>query len=48
MSQQAEELGANALIGVDLEYESIQMGQGGGMVIVSTSGTAVEVDRLPR
>ena len=48
MSQQAEELGANAVIGVDLDYESIQMGQGGGMLMVSASGTAVEIDRPPR
>ncbi|MGK2962904.1 MAG: heavy metal-binding domain-containing protein [Gemmatimonadaceae bacterium] len=48
MSQQAQELGANAVIGVDLDYESIQMGQGGGMLMVSASGTAVEIDRPPR
>ena len=47
MSQQAQELGANAVIGVDLDYESIQMGQGGGMLMVSASGTAVEIDRPP-
>ena len=38
-------LGANAVIGVDLDYESIQVGQGGGMLMVSASGTAVEIDR---
>ena len=48
MSQQAQDLGANAVIGVDLDYESIQMGQGGGMLMVSASGTAVEIDRPPR
>jgi len=48
MSQQAHELGANAVIGVDLDYESIQMGQGGGMLMVSASGTAVEIDRPPQ
>ncbi len=48
MSQQAEELGANAVIGVDIDYESIQMGQGGGMLMVSASGTAVEIDRPPK
>ena len=48
MSQQAQELGANAVVGVDLDYESIQMGQGGGMLMVSASGTAVEIDRPPR
>lgn len=48
MTSQAEEHGANAVIGVDLDYESIQMGQGGGMLMVSASGTAVEIDRPPR
>jgi uncharacterized protein YbjQ (UPF0145 family) len=43
MAQQAAELGANAVVGVDLDYESIQMGQGGGMLMVSASGTAVQV-----
>ena len=43
MAQQARELGANAVLGVDLDYESIQMGQGGGMLMVSASGTAVQV-----
>jgi uncharacterized protein YbjQ (UPF0145 family) len=43
MAQQASELGANAIVGVDLDYESIQMGQGGGMLMVSASGTAVQV-----
>ena len=43
MMQQARELGANAVIGVDLDYENITMGQGGGMLMVSASGTAVQV-----
>ena len=41
MAQQAQEMGANAVIGVDLDYETIQVGQGGGMLMVSASGTAV-------
>jgi uncharacterized protein YbjQ (UPF0145 family) len=40
----AERLGANAVIGVDLDYETISVGQGGGMLMVSASGTAVIVD----
>jgi uncharacterized protein YbjQ (UPF0145 family) len=44
MSEQARQLGANAIIGVDLDYESIQMGSGGGMLMVSASGTAVRVE----
>jgi uncharacterized protein YbjQ (UPF0145 family) len=43
MAQQARELGADAVIGVDLDYETIQVGQGGGMLMVSASGTAVQV-----
>jgi uncharacterized protein YbjQ (UPF0145 family) len=43
MTQQARELGANAVVSVDLDYETIQVGQGGGMLMVSASGTAVLV-----
>lgn len=43
MSQQAEELGANAVIAVDIDYENIQVGQGGSMLMVSASGTAVRL-----
>jgi len=43
MAQQARDLGANAVVSVDLDYESIQMGQGGGMLMVSASGTAVQI-----
>ncbi len=43
MELQARDLGANAVIGVDLDYETIQVGQGGGMLMVSASGTAVLV-----
>ncbi len=43
MTQQAQELGANAIVGVDLDYETIQVGQGGSMLMVSASGTAVQV-----
>lgn len=41
MTQQARDMGANAVVGVDLDYETIQVGQGGGMLMVSASGTAV-------
>jgi uncharacterized protein YbjQ (UPF0145 family) len=41
MSQQARELGANAIVAVDLDYETIQVG--GGMLMVSASGTAVSI-----
>jgi uncharacterized protein YbjQ (UPF0145 family) len=43
MTQQARELGANAILGVDLDYESITSGQTGGMLMVSANGTAVRV-----
>ena len=39
MSQRAQELGANAVIGIDLDYEVL--GQNNGMLMVSVSGTAV-------
>ena len=39
MSQRAQELGANGVIGVDLDYEVL--GQNNGMLMVSCSGTAV-------
>ncbi|MPZ20725.1 MAG: heavy metal-binding domain-containing protein [Luteitalea sp.] len=42
MQEQAQALGANAVIGVDLDYETV--GQGGSMLMVSASGTAVVVD----
>lgn len=48
MVAEAEQLGADALIGVDVDYESIQIGQGGGMLMVSASGTAVTLWRAPR
>jgi uncharacterized protein YbjQ (UPF0145 family) len=44
MEQEARELGGNAVIAVDLDYETIEMGSGGGMLMVSTSGTAVVVE----
>jgi uncharacterized protein YbjQ (UPF0145 family) len=42
MEAQAAELGANAVIGVDLDYETI--GSGGSMMMVSASGTAVTTE----
>jgi uncharacterized protein YbjQ (UPF0145 family) len=43
MTQIATEMGANAVIGVDLDYETIQSGSGGGMLMVTASGTAVRI-----
>ena len=44
MEQDAQQLGANAIVAVDLDYETIQVGSGGGMLMVSASGTAVVVE----
>jgi uncharacterized protein YbjQ (UPF0145 family) len=41
MHEAAASMGANAVVGVDIDYENISMGQGGGMLMVSVSGTAV-------
>ncbi len=39
MIDQAQAMGANAIIAIDLDYETV--GQGGSMLMVSASGTAV-------
>jgi uncharacterized protein YbjQ (UPF0145 family) len=41
MVQEATRRGASAILAVDLDYETISMGRGGGMLMVSASGTAV-------
>ncbi len=41
MVAQAQTMGANAVIGVDLDYETLGSGGGGNMLMVSASGTAV-------
>jgi uncharacterized protein YbjQ (UPF0145 family) len=40
MQEQATILGADAVIGVDLDYETV--GASGGMLMVTASGTAVQ------
>ncbi len=42
MAEAARQLGANAVIGVDIDYETIDMG-GGNMLMVTVSGTAVRI-----
>jgi len=42
MVQRAMSLGANAVVGVDIDYEVL--GQNGSMLMVSVSGTAVVTD----
>jgi uncharacterized protein YbjQ (UPF0145 family) len=39
----AQQAGADAVIGVDVDYESIQLGQGGSMLMVSASSTIVKL-----
>jgi uncharacterized protein YbjQ (UPF0145 family) len=43
MTESAVALGANAIVGIDLDYETIGSGQGSNMLMVSASGTAVRV-----
>jgi uncharacterized protein YbjQ (UPF0145 family) len=42
MEQRAGALGANAVVGVDIDYEVL--GEGGSMLMVTASGTAVVTD----
>jgi uncharacterized protein YbjQ (UPF0145 family) len=42
MEAEAAELGANAVIGVDIDYETV--GEKGSMLMVSASGTAVVIE----
>lgn len=42
LEQRAAEMGANAVIGVDVDYEVL--GQGGNMLMVTASGTAVVIE----
>ena len=41
MSARARTLGADAIVGIDLDYEVL--GEGGGMLMVIASGTAVKL-----
>ncbi len=42
MVEQAQSLGGNAVIAVDLDYETV--GQGGSMLMVTACGTAVVIE----
>lgn len=47
MVEKAKGMGANAVVAVDLDYETINMAGGGGggsMLMVSASGTAVKYE----
>lgn len=41
LAERAKEAGANAVVGIDLDYETV--GQRGSMLMVTVSGTAVSV-----
>lgn len=41
LSAQARDLGANAVVGIDIDYETV--GAQGSMLMVSASGTAVTI-----
>lgn len=41
MQQRAQAMGANAIVGIDLDYETV--GANGGMLMVTASGTAVVI-----
>jgi uncharacterized protein YbjQ (UPF0145 family) len=42
MQERAQSMGGNAILAVDLDYETV--GQGGSMLMVTASGTAVVVE----
>ena len=42
MTDKAEQLGANAVIGVDIDYETV--GTNGSMLMVTAAGTAVKIE----
>lgn len=42
LEEQAAALGANAIVGIDFDFETI--GSGGSMLMISVSGTAVTVE----
>ena len=41
LEERATRLGANAIVGIDLDYETV--GQNGGMLMVTVSGTVVVI-----
>jgi uncharacterized protein YbjQ (UPF0145 family) len=47
MEQEAVELGADAIVGVDLDYETITSDQG-SMLMVIASGTAIKLESTDR
>ncbi|CND92227.1 heavy metal-binding domain-containing protein [Yersinia nurmii] len=43
LQEEAEQLGANAIVGIDIDYETV--GKDSSMLMVSVSGTAVKISR---
>ena len=43
LAWEAEQLGADAVVGVGLDYEAISFGRGSNALMVTASGTAVRV-----
>ncbi|MBE9109603.1 heavy metal-binding domain-containing protein [Nodosilinea sp. LEGE 07298] len=43
MMQAAKEMGADAIIAIDIDYESLEINNGGNMLMVAASGTAVRL-----
>lgn len=41
MAERAAQMGADAVVGIDIDYEVL--GEGGGMLMVTASGTAVKL-----
>ena len=41
LQQKAQQLGANAVVGIDLDFETV--GSGGSMLMVVATGTAVKI-----
>ncbi|MFN5135586.1 MAG: heavy metal-binding domain-containing protein [Chitinophagaceae bacterium] len=41
LQQKAQNMGANAIVGIDLDFETV--GSGGSMLMVVASGTAVKI-----
>ena len=41
MTARAQSMGANAIVGIDIDYETV--GESGAMLMVATSGTAVVI-----
>lgn len=42
LKQRAQDIGANAVVGIDIDYEVL--GSGNGMLMVTVSGTAVTIE----